>query len=86
VVTTGVAYLLFSHALRHISGATGVTLALGEPVTAFVLAIAVVHERPGVTAFAGLAAVLAGLALVVRAEVGVGTRQGSTGATRRAGA
>lgn len=69
VVTTGVAYLLFSHALRHLTGATGVTLALGEPVTAFVLAIAVVHERPGAAAFAGMLAVLAGLALVVRAEV-----------------
>lgn len=74
VVTTGVAYLLFSHALRHISGATGVTLALGEPVTAFVLAIVVVHEQPGAAAFAGLAAVLAGLALVVRAEVSAGAR------------
>ncbi len=75
VVTTGVAYLLFSHALRYISGATGVTLALGEPVTAFVLAIVVVHERPGAAAFAGLAAVLAGLALVVRAEVGAAARR-----------
>lgn len=74
VVTTGVAYLLFSHALRHISGATGVTLTLGEPVTAFVLAIVVVHEQPGGAAFAGLAAVLAGLALVVRAEVSAGAR------------
>jgi DME family drug/metabolite transporter len=69
VVTTGVAYLLFSSALRHISGATGVTLALGEPVTAFALAILVVKEEPGPAAFAGLALVLAGLALVVRAEV-----------------
>lgn len=74
VVATGVAYLLFSHALRHISGATGVALALGEPVTAFVLAIVVVQEQPGAAAFAGLAAVLAGLALVVRAEVSEGAR------------
>lgn len=69
VASTGVAYLLFSHGLRHISGATGVSLALFEPVTAFVLAVVVVGERPGGMAVAGLLAVLAGLALVVRAEV-----------------
>jgi drug/metabolite transporter, DME family len=69
VVSTGVAYLLFSHGLRHVSGATGVSLALFEPVTAFVLAWAVVGERPGLLAFAGLLAVLGGLGVVVRAEV-----------------
>ncbi|MGJ7499392.1 EamA family transporter [Variovorax sp. ZT5P49] len=35
LVSTGIAYLLFSHALQHISGGSGVTLALAEPVTAF---------------------------------------------------
>ncbi|MDB5894943.1 MAG: EamA family transporter [Rhodoferax sp.] len=69
VVATGIAYLLFSSALRHISAATGVTLALAEPLTAFVLAVVVVHERPGPGAFAGLALVLAGLAVVIWAEV-----------------
>lgn len=68
LVSTGVAYLLFSHALRHISGASGVTLALAEPVTAFMLAIFVVHERPAPLAFAGLAMVLAGLLIVVWTE------------------
>jgi drug/metabolite transporter (DMT)-like permease len=38
VVSTGVTYLLFSHALRHVSAATAVVLALAEPVTAFLLA------------------------------------------------
>lgn len=69
VMSTGVAYLLFSHALRHISGATAVALALAEPVTAFALAVVVVGERPGVWALAGLLAVLAGLAVVIRAEL-----------------
>lgn len=69
VMSTGVAYLLLSHALRHISGATAVALALAEPVTAFVLAMVVVGERPAPLAFAGLATVLVGLALVVRAEL-----------------
>lgn len=70
VASTGVAYLLFSHGLRHLSGATAVALALFEPVTAFVLAVLVVGEQPGWIALGGLAAVLAGLAVVVRAEVG----------------
>jgi drug/metabolite transporter, DME family len=69
VMSTAVAYLLFSHALRHISGATGVALALAEPVTAFGLAIVVVGERPGWLAFGGLIAVLAGLVVVVRSEL-----------------
>ncbi len=69
VVSTGVAYLLFSHALRHISAATGVVLALAEPVTAFVLAIVVVGEQPGAAGVLGLTAVLAGLWLVVRSEL-----------------
>ncbi len=69
VVSTGIAYLLFSHALRHISAATGVVLALVEPVTAFVLAIVVVGEQPGLAGVSGLAAVLVGLWLVVRNEL-----------------
>ena len=69
LVATGVAYLLFSTALRHISGATGVTLALAEPVTAFALAVAVVGESPSAMAYGGLAAVLAGLLLVIWAEL-----------------
>lgn len=68
VVSTGIAYLLFSHALRHLSAATGVVLALAEPVTAFVLAIVVVGERPGWVGALGLAAVLVGLWVVVRSE------------------
>lgn len=69
VMATGVAYLLFGSGLRHISGATGVTLALGEPVTAFMLAILVVGERPSPSAYVGLVLVLCGLAIVVRAEL-----------------
>jgi len=72
VVSTGVAYLLFSQALRLVSAATGVVLALAEPVTAFVLAVAVVGEHPGAAGVAGLAAVLAGLGLVVRSEMRAG--------------
>lgn len=78
VVTAGVAYLLFSHALRHVSAATGVTLALGEPVVAFVLALAVLGERPSGWAFAGLPLVIAGVWVVVRAELGRFPRLGAS--------
>ncbi len=69
VVTCGVAYLLFNHALRHVGGPTAVTLALAEPVVAFTLAVVVLGERPAALAFAGLALVLLGLVVVVRAEL-----------------
>jgi drug/metabolite transporter, DME family len=69
VVTCGVAYLLFNHALRHVGGPTAVTLALAEPVVAFTLAVAVLGERPAAAAFAGLALVVMGLLVVVKAEL-----------------
>ena len=69
LVATGLAYLLFSAGLRHISGATGVTLALAEPVTAFALAGVVVGETPSAMAFWGLGGVLAGLLVVIWAEL-----------------
>lgn len=75
LIATGIAFLLFSHALRHVGAATCVTLSLAEPMTAFVLAIVVVGERPNVVAFGGLALVIAGLLLVVWFE----TRQGPGG-------
>lgn len=68
LIATGVSFLLFSHALRHVSAATCVTLSLAEPMTAFVLAVVVVGERPGAVAFGGLAWVVAGLLLVVWVE------------------
>ncbi|WP_322999678.1 DMT family transporter [Castellaniella sp.] len=68
VAATGIAYLLFTTGLRSISAASGVSLALMEPVTAFLLAILIVGERPDAPAYAGLAALLAGLLIVIRAE------------------
>lgn len=69
IVAAGIAYLLFSHALHHVTPATGVTLALGEPVVAGLLALLVLHEPLGATVAAGLAAVVAGVVGVVRAEL-----------------
>lgn len=49
--------------------ATGVTLALGEPVMAFVLAILLVGERASASAVGGLFLVVAGVLIVVHAEL-----------------
>jgi DME family drug/metabolite transporter len=68
VVATGVSYLLFSTALRFISGATGVALALAEPLTAFTLAVLLLGEPLRASGLAGIALIMAGLALVVTAE------------------
>jgi DME family drug/metabolite transporter len=68
IVATGVAYLLFSSALRFISGATGVALALGEPLTAFTLAVLLLGEPLRLSGVVGIALILSGLALVVTAE------------------
>ena len=68
VVATGVSYLLFSTALRFISGATGVALALGEPLTAFTLAVLLLGEPLRASGLLGIALIMAGLALVVTGE------------------
>jgi len=68
IVATGVSYLLFSTALRYISGATGVALALAEPLTAFALAVLLLGEPLRESGLAGVALVMAGLALVVQGE------------------
>ena len=72
VVATGVAYLLFTYALGRVSGSTAVSMCLMEPLTAFCLAVLVLGEQPPPAAYAGLALVMLGLALVVRAELRAG--------------
>ena len=68
VVATGISYLLFSSALRFISAATGVALALGEPLTAFTLAVLVLGEPLRAGGLIGIGLIMAGLALVVLGE------------------
>jgi DME family drug/metabolite transporter len=72
VLTAGVSYLLFGLALRHISAATGVTLALLEPVVACVLAATVLGEHVSGRAWLGLALAMGGVGLVVRGELRAG--------------
>lgn len=66
--TTGVAYLLYTQALKYISAPTGVALGLIEPIVAFFLAIVVAHENVNMLAVIGLCLILAGLGLVLRSE------------------
>jgi DME family drug/metabolite transporter len=75
VVSAGLAYLLYSHALHHISPATGVTLALAEPVVAFALAVLLLSEPAGLLSVLGLVLVLAGVLGVARTELAQGRRQ-----------
>lgn len=65
---TGLAYYLFGLGLRLVPSATAVALGMAEPVAAVGFAVAVVGERPGALTIAGLAGVLAGLALLARAD------------------
>ena len=73
IVATGLAYLLFSSGLQYISSATGVALALAEPIAAVFLAIVVVGERPTPAALWGILLVFVGLCLIVRSELHVST-------------
>ncbi len=68
ICTTGIAYLLFTLALKHMSAATCVALGLFEPIVAFALAIMVAREPISMLAFGGLCLILAGLWLVLRGE------------------
>jgi len=70
VAATGLSYLLFSSALRFISAATGGALALGEPLTAFTLAVLVLGEPLRASGVAGIVLILCGLAIVIRSERG----------------
>jgi drug/metabolite transporter, DME family len=63
-VPTALAYVLFARGLREVSAAETATLTLAEPLTAALLGVAVLGERPGPIAAAGALLILAGLALL----------------------
>lgn len=64
--TLVVGYLLFVAGLRRVDPPTATTLTLAEPVTATLLAVAVVGERLTPLALAGVVALLGGLAMAAR--------------------
>ncbi|MBK1724793.1 hypothetical protein CKO23_21715 [Thiocystis violacea] len=61
---TGLAYVLYTWGLARMAASTAVTLALAEPVTAWLLAILVVDEAVDACSLTGVALILAGLASV----------------------
>ncbi len=65
VVATAIAYALFATGLRSTPAATAATLTLGEPLTATLLGVVVLGERPEVTAWVGAGLIALGLFLTV---------------------
>ena len=60
-IPTALAYVLFARGLRELTAGETATLTLAEPLTAAALGVVALGERPGATAAAGAALVLAGL-------------------------
>ncbi|HEX2316810.1 MAG TPA: EamA family transporter [Thermomonospora sp.] len=65
VITTAGAYLLYARGLRGTPVTTATTLTLAEPAVAAVLGLAVLGERLGGVALAGLGLLAGGLVLLV---------------------
>lgn len=66
LATLAVAYLLFTSGLRTTDSSTAATLSLAEPVTATVLGVAVLAERPALLAWVGITLIVLGLAMAAR--------------------
>ncbi|WP_186668220.1 DMT family transporter [Sporosarcina sp. BP05] len=61
IITTSVAYILFSAGLKRIPSSSAVTLSLAEPLTAAILSVIVVGERLNGTSWMGIAMLLGGI-------------------------
>lgn len=79
-VPTALAYILFAHGLRRLPASEVATLTLAEPVTASALGAIVLAERPGALAVAGIALVIAGLAVLAVRGAGGDPVPGGEGA------
>lgn len=84
--TIGLGYLVFLAGLRRSDAPTATTLTLAEPLTATILAVALVGERLTAVGVVGVALLLVGLAAAGRAgrlppRVGGTATSGSGGAT-----
>lgn len=64
LVTTALAYWLFARGLQKVPVATAVTLTLAEPLTAGLLGVLVLGEQLNPLAFAGIALIFSGLAVL----------------------
>jgi DME family drug/metabolite transporter len=64
IMATGVAYLLYGFGLRTVDASTATTITLAEPVTAAILAVAVLDERLRWFGWVGAGLVLLGLLIL----------------------
>ncbi|MBY0211288.1 MULTISPECIES: DMT family transporter [Priestia] len=64
ILTTAIAYVLFSTALKSVQASTAVTLSLAEPVTAFLLGVFFLGESLTLVNICGAALVFASLAFL----------------------
>lgn len=64
VATTAVSYVLFSAGLQRLRSSTVATLSLTEPLTAALLGVVVLGERPGLVAAVGALVLLSGLLVI----------------------
>lgn len=67
LVTAALAYWLFARGLQRVPVATAMTLTLAEPLTAGLLGLMVLGERLNPPAFAGIALIFSGLAVLTMA-------------------
>lgn len=65
VATILLAYVLFGAGLREVPASTAATLSLAEPLTAAVLGIAVLGERPSAAGVVGAGVILLGLVVLL---------------------
>lgn len=65
IITTGIAYLLFSKGLIHVSSSTAVTLALAEPLTAALLGVLLLNESLNIVSWSGIFLLLLGIGLLI---------------------
>lgn len=65
LATILLSYLLFGAGLRQVRASTAATLSLAEPLTAAVLGIAVLGERPTPAGLAGAVVILVGLVILL---------------------
>lgn len=68
LATLALAYLLFTTGLQTTDSGNAATLSLAEPVTATLLGVLVLAERPSVAAWFGIALIVLGLVLATRAS------------------
>jgi DME family drug/metabolite transporter len=81
---TVVPYLLLARGLRSLAAAPATTLGLAEPLTATLLALLVLGERPPAGAWAGIALIGAGLLLLaIPGRAREGTPPGGAPSSRR---